>query len=74
MNAKKCKQLRRWAESSTVGKPYTAYYAQKHVKPNPRFNPLDPLLGEPAFIEKIQIRLKPGCTRKMYKQAKALAR
>jgi hypothetical protein len=74
MNAKLCKRLRRWAESETVGMPNVQYRAQEHVKFNPKFNPLNPMSGEPSHIVKIQMHLTNGCTRYAYKQAKRRTR
>jgi len=78
MNSKLCKTLRRRAQSQTVGQPNVAYKAIHRNKPNPLFNPFDPMSFdpmylEPAVIDKIQLILDPRCTRAVYQKAKAAA-
>ena len=61
MNAKKCKRLRRWAESLTVGMPAVAYtYRQSAIKTD----------RNGRLIDKITVRLDGTCTRAIYQGMK----
>lgn len=74
MNAKKCKRLRKYAQSVTVGAPNVAYRVIQHRKQNPRFNPLDPTSMEPFTIIRPQVVLDARCTRAVYHSFKKFKR